>query len=179
MKLRKIAFLALVAVVTLSAISGSVAAYMIKRTQFEENTFTPAVVTCELHEVKNADTTQKTSITVTNTGNVNAYLRVRLVSYWVDPATGAIAAKPSPAVTFTPGMGWVAGSGNTYYYQPPVAPGATTYELLDSAITLTSQDGLVQVIEVFAEAIQAQPAAAVTGSWGVTLSPSGNVIAAP
>jgi hypothetical protein len=179
MKLRKIAFLVLVSVVTLATISGSVVAYMVKRTQFKENTFTPAVVTCELHEVKNADTTKKTSITVENTGNVNAYMRVRLVSYWVDPATGAIAAKPSPVVSFTPGLGWVAGSGNTYYYQAPVAPGDTTYELLGSAITLTSLDGLVQVVEVFAEAIQAQPTTAVTDSWGVTLSSSGNVISAP
>lgn len=180
MKLRKIAFLLLVSVVTLATISGSVVAYMIKRTQFQENTFTPAVVTCELHEVKNADTTRKTSITVENTGNVNAYMRVRLVSYWVDPATGAIAAKPSPDVSFTPGSGWVAGSGgNTYYYQAPVAPGDTTNELLGSEITLTSLDGLVQVVEVFAEAIQAQPTTAVTDSWGVTLGSSGDVISAP
>lgn len=179
MKLRKIAFLLLVSVVTLAIISGSVVAYMVKRTQFKENTFTPAVVTCELHEVKNAETTRKTSITVENTGNVNAYMRVRLVSYWVDPATGAIAAKPSPVVSFTPGSDWVAGSGNTYYYQAPVAPGDTTYELLGSAITLTSLDGLVQVVEVFAEAIQAQPTTAVTDSWGVALSSSGDVISAP
>ena len=108
-------------------------------------------------------------------------MRVRLVSYWVDSATGAIAAKPSPAVSFTPGSGWVAGSGsgNTYYYQVPVAPGDTTNELLGSEITLTSLDGLVQVVEVFAEAIQAQPTTAVTDSWGVTLSSSGNVISAP
>ena len=179
MKPRKIAFLLLVSVVTLATISGSVVAYMVKRTQFKENTFTPAVVTCELHEVKNADTTKKTSITVENTGNVNAYMRVRLVSYWVDPATGAIAAKPSPVVSFTPGLGWVVGSGNTYYYQAPVAPGDTTYELLGSAITLTSLDGLVQVVEVFAETIQAQPTTAVIDSWGVNLSSSGNVISAP
>lgn len=179
MRLRKSLILALLLLLAISTAGGSVVAYMVKRTQFKENTFTPAVVTCELHEVKNADTTKKTSITVENTGNVNAYMRVRLVSYWVDPATGAIAAKPSPVVSFTPGLGWVAGSENTYYYQAPVAPGDTTNELLGSEITLTSLDGLVQVVEVFAEAIQAQPASAVTGSWGVTLNGSGYITSAP
>lgn len=178
MRLRKSLILALLLLLAISTAGGSVVAYMVKRTQFKENTFTPAVVTCELHEVKNADTTKKTSITVENTGNVDAYLRVRLVSYWVDDA-GDIVSKPSQVPVFTPGPGWMAGSDNTYYYQMPVSPGNSTYELLGSVITLTSAEGYRQVVEVFAEAIQAQPASAVTGSWGVTLNGSGYITSAP
>ena len=178
MKLKKGWILAIVILLVAAAVSGSAWAYMIKRTQTEQNDFTPAMVRCELHEVKNANTTQKTSIKVENTGNVDAYLRVRLVSYWVD-GTGAIVSKPSQMPTVTLGLGWRAGSNNTYYYQIPVAPGATTSEMLGSAITLTTADGYVQVVEVFAEAIQAQPTGAVTGSWGVSLNSSGHITAAP
>ena len=179
MKLRKGLILALLLLLAISTAGGSVWAYMIKRTQTEENKFTPAVVTCELHEVKNADTTRKSSIKVENTGNVDAYLRVRLVSYWVDEG-GDIVSKPSQVPVFTPGPGWMAGSGNTYYYQMPVSPGDSTHELLGSVITLTSSaEGYRQVGEVFAEAIQAQPAFAVTGSWGVTLNGSGSITSAP
>lgn len=180
MKTRKIVLTVLIGILLLGAVGGSVWAYMIKRTQTEENLLTPARVECQLYEVKNADTTQKTSVTVENTGNVNAYVRVRMVSYWVDSSTGNVVSKPSQAPTFTLGSGWIAGSNNTYYAQEALAPGAFTSNLLGSAITLSlSSEGYLQVIEVFAEVIQAQPTSAAVESWGVTVNAAGQVTAAP
>ena len=73
---------------------------------------------------------------------------------------------------FTTAEDWIRDEDNdTYYYTKKVAPDAFTTTLLDSDITLRlSSEGYRQVVEVFAEAIQAEPDEAVTSSWGVTIA---------
>ena len=153
--------------VSLILVCGVTIAYLYRATNDVTNMFVPGEVDCEVTEDFNG--TVKSSITVKNTGNIKAWLRVRLVSYWVD-ANGDIMPKASPAVSFTRGEGWVVGKGdNTYIYAKPVIPGAFTEELLGSEITLkTSEEGYRQVVEVFADAIQSEPATAVTDAWGYT-----------
>ena len=157
--------------VSLVLVCGVTIAYLYRATNDVTNMFVPGEVDCEVTEDFNG--TVKSSITVGNTGNVTAYLRVRLVSYWVD-ASGNIMPKASPAVSFTLGEGWQAlkNSADTYIYTSPVAPEAFTENLLGSAITLESKtvDGVTyyQVVEVFADAIQSEPATAVTEAWGYT-----------
>jgi hypothetical protein len=73
--------------------------------------------------------------------------------------------------------GWIKGSSNTYYYQNAVAPTELTDNLLESPIILEKDEsGYMQVIEVFAEAIQSKPYSAVTDSWGVTIDSNGNIV---
>ena len=158
--------------VSLILVCGVTIAYLYRATNDVMNMFVPGKVDCKVYEVTDTGTTtatSKTSITVENTGNVTAYLRVRLVSYWVD-ASGNIMPKASPDVSFTLGSGWVVGKGdNTYIYTEPVAPDGVTGNLLGSSITLTTKtvDGVTsyQVVEVFADAIQSEPADAVTNAW--------------
>ena len=163
--------------VSLVLVCGVTIAYLYRATNDVTNELVPGRVDCEVHEVADGtsatngtvNTGSKTSIKVENTGNLEAWLRVRLVSYWVD-ASGNIMPKASPDVSFTRGEGWVVGKGdNTYIYAKPVIPGAFTEELLGSEITLkTSEEGYRQVVEVFADAIQSEPATAVTEAWGYT-----------
>lgn len=149
-------------------VCGTVYAYMFHRTGETSTAFAPAQVSCEVAETYNG--IEKSSIKVENTGNVDAYLRVRLVTYWVN-GEGKVAAKSSPDLgEITLAEGWIAGKDNTFYYKTPVKPGDSTLELLTASITLTEEDGFKQVIDVFAEAIQAEPARAVTESWKVTLT---------
>lgn len=150
---------------------GSVFAYMFMRTDSYITTFSPAQVSCDVSET--FDGSQKSSITVKNTGNIPAYLRVRLVSYWVD-GEGNVVPKDPPDLSFTVNSGWIKGVDHTYYYTEPVEPN-DDLDLLASPIELIEQDGYRQCVDVFAEAIQAEPAAAVTESWNVTLD-SGNTI---
>lgn len=170
-------FVLIIAVVITVALCGTVLAYMFRQTEYEDNQFTPAEVSCEVLEA--FDGQQKSSIQVQNTGNIDAYLRVRFVSYWVD-AAGNIVAKPSlmPEITFADD--WIKGANNTYYYQKSVAHGKLTENLLSSSILLEKDDenGYLQVVEVFAEAIQSKPTDAVTNSWKVTLDTNGNITAA-
>lgn len=151
---------------------------MFKQTESKENDFLPAAVSCTVAEV--FDDREKSEITVTNTGNIDAYLRVRLVSHWVD-AGGSIVAKPSPLMEVSVSDGWIAGTDNTYYCKAPVAPGAKTINLLFSPIVLQEdfENGYVQVIDVFAEAIQSKPERAVKNSWRVSTDGSGNILPAP
>jgi len=76
---------------------------------------------------------------------------------------------------FTLGEDWIKGSDDTYYYRLPVAPNASTKDLLGSDMTLTEKQGYLQVVDVFAEAIQSLPEEAVTTSWKVTLDDDGNI----
>ena len=180
MKLRKIllVLLACSLLLTLSLL-GTVVAYMFKQTDSVANDLMPAYVDCEV--VETFDGSTKSSITVKNTSNIDAYLRVRLVTYWVND-NGEIMPKASESITVDLAEGWIKGSGNTYYYTSPVKPEASTPDLLkDNAVLALARDestGYRQVVEVFAEAIQSKPASAVTSSWGVTLT-DGKITAAP
>lgn len=166
--------------VSLILVCGITVAYLFRATNDVTNELVPGRVDCEVHEVADGtsatngtvNTGSKSSITVKNTGNIKAWLRVRLVSYWVD-ANGDIMPVASPDVSFTLGEDWVAGKGdNTYIFTTPVAPDGVTGNLLGSSITLTTKtvDGVTcyQVVEVFADAIQSEPTDAVTEAWGYT-----------
>ena len=156
---------------------GTVIAYMFRQTEYKNNKFVPANVSCQVVEA--FDGVEKTSIQVQNTGNIDAYLRVRLVSYWVD-ADGNIVAKPSSMPEINMATGWIKGTNNTYYYTKPVSPAAQTGSLLSSPIILEEdENGSMQVIEVFAEAIQSKPYNAVINSWKVSMDANGNISAAP
>ena len=166
-------FLSLLLVVTL-AISGTVA-YLVTKSEPVENKFTPSHVACQVTE--DFDGTTKSNVNVTNTGDTDAYIRVKLVSYRVNAQgqhIGGTVAVPS----FTPGENWKLHTDGYYYYTLPVAPGEEPKADLIGSIDLTGSyddaDGGSQVIEVMAEAIQSGPDYAVGQSWGVSITP-GNV----
>ena len=167
-------FLSLLFLVIVSV--GGTMAYLLTKTISIENKFTPSKVTCLVTEQFNNNI--KKNVNVTNTGDTEAYIRVKLVTYRVNEKEqhiGGVAEVPE----FTPGTNWVEHNGY-YYYTLPVAPGEKPeYNLIEaSGITLegtySDADGGKQVIEVMAEAIQSNPARAIGDSWGVTIS-EGNV----
>lgn len=171
----------LILALVLLALCGTTFALMLRQTDALDNRFEPAVVSCEVEESYTHPT--KSSIKVKNTGNIDAYLRLRLVTYWVN-GKGEIVFGKADMPTITLCDGWIAGADNTYYYTTPVTPVTPdnlTGELLSSAITLTqdAENDRYQVIEVFADAIQSEPEKAVTGSWGVTLSDDGTIKTVP
>lgn len=157
---------------------GGTMAYLFTQTEPIENTFTPSKVTCQVTE--NFNNEIKKNVNVKNTGDTDAYIRVKLVTYRVNSENqhiGGVATIPD----FTPGTNWVK-YDDYYYYTLPVAPNnmPATDLIGESGITLeesyTDADGGKQVIEVMAEAIQSNPERAVGDSWGVTIS-EGNVTA--
>ena len=179
MKLKKwgIAAAVFVAVAAL----GVTLAFMFKKANVK-NTFMPAEVACTVHEkLDGEDITdsaakggEKSDIRVENTGKVNEYLRVRLVFGFVD-AEGDVTGAASPVYPELVLLdGWLAGKEHTYYYTKAVEPGGFTPALCEP-FTLaeeTLRDGttVFQVVQVFAECIQAEPSDAVQQSWGVTVT---------
>lgn len=136
-----------------------------------QNKFLPTKVTCEVMETFNGSTGVKSNVNVKNTGTIDAFIRVKLVTYRTNDQgqhIGGTASLPN----FTLGKGWVK-YGDYYYYTLPVAPKEKPEADLISSITLesyTDVDGGHQAIDVMAEAIQSEPARAVGQAWGVSIS---------
>ncbi len=163
---RFVAILAVLVLMVGIAVGGTVA-YLIDKTDPVENQFTPSTVTVEIEEEFSG--TMKKNVTAKNTGNIPVYIRILLVTYRVNEAgerIGGAAVIP----TFTPGDGWTLIDGY-YYYGKPVDPDKTPDVPLigEDGIILTEYedpDGGKQVVEVIAEAIQAEPEDAVLAAWG-------------
>ena len=164
-------------VLLLTMMIGGTLAYLTMKTDPIQNVFTPSHVSCFVEE--DFDGTTKSNVNVRKDSDINAYIRVKLVTYRVNAANqhiGGIADLP----TFTLGAGWVKHTDGYYYYTQPVAPGASPAANLTDSMTLTGvyndADGGKQVVEVMAEAIQSVPTSAVVSAWNVdpsTLSTTG------
>ena len=189
MKNRKNSFLPvlIIAIVLFVTTCGSVFALMKTKTPVIENTIEPANVSCELTEDFNQEENKKTAIRVENTGNVDAYIRVCLVTYCVnidDPSQ--IMAYSSQELDFSfDRENWIEETNNIYYYKKQVAP-ETVVELLGgNTIELAKvyneekDEYYLQKVDVFAEAIQAIPAEAVKSSWKISVDANGNITAVP
>lgn len=166
---RKITWLALICVAVFLASIGSAGAYMRKQTEVKQNLFAASVVDCEVKEIFTNN--QKEKITVQNTGNIDAYIRLRFVTYWID-ANGEILFEATPPLAVSHDTSKWTKIDDIYYYHKPVEPGEKTADLLadSSVITLSTKDGKRQVVEVFAEAIQSEPQDAMKESWGVIVT---------
>ena len=136
------------------------------------NTFNPSKVACEVTENFDGSTGVKSNVNVKNTGTIDAFIRVKLVTYRVNKDNQHIGGE-AEIPTFTLGAGWAYYEGY-YYYTLPVAPGKQPKTNLTDSMTLTGTyndaDGGKQVIEVMAEAIQSVPEDAVKAAWGVDFS---------
>lgn len=159
--------LLLALVLLTGAVTGTLA-WLFAKTDNVTNTFVPASVPNTPEEKFDGET--KTSIVIRNTGNIDAYVRVKLVTYRVNDKGDHIGGEATiPA--FTLGANWFEKDGY-YYYTKPVVPNATSGELLDSSIKLqqyTDADGGKQVIEVISESIQSVPTSTVESVWPVTV----------
>lgn len=133
-----------------------------------QNKFLPTKVTCEVTEKFNGTTGEKTKVNVKNTGTIDAFIRVKLVTYRTNDRGQHIGGTASlPA--FTLGTGWVM-YGDYYYYTKPVAPNQKPETNLTDSMTLIGSyldtDGGKQAVDVMAEAIQSVPEDAVKAAWG-------------
>lgn len=170
MRNRAILVIAVAALVCALGAAGAVA-FLIDNTKPVENKFEYAQVTCAVDESFDKTTGEKSNVRIQNTSNIDAYIRVALVTYYVDANGDVDGTKASPDLSFTVPSDWFVKDGY-YYYTKPVASNGYTPNLIES---ITLADG--QVVEVIASAIQSKPAAAVTEAWGVTVNADGTLSA--
>ena len=169
------------ATLCIAAAVGLTLAFMFKKAE-KTNQFIPAEVSCAVrekmdgNEVNGTDAVggEKSDIRVENAGNVREFLRLKMVSYYVDANGDIVGTVSSQYPTLSLKNGWIAGANHTFYYPYPVEPGKAT-EILCEPFSLGQMqlaDGktVYQVIEVIAEAVQAEPISAVQAAWGVTVT---------
>lgn len=124
--------------------AGGTVAWLITNTGAVQNTMVPASVPITINETVKGTT--KSAVTVTNTGNTDAYIRVAIVANAVDSA-GNVIAGDHPAYTVNP-TNWTQ-IGNYYYYNGIVSSGESTAELFTGDVNFA--DGEVNIL---AESIQ-------------------------
>lgn len=175
-KRRSAAVIAVAAAVALASVA---VAFMLRRAEVQSD-FTPAVVTCAVHEKVNgaevtgsaASGSVKSDITAENTGSTTVFLRLRLSACWVD-AEGKTTGTPSALPQITLRQSWLDAGDGLYYYALPVEPGESTTALCEpiGMRTFVSPTGVTvyQQVTVLAEAVQALPEKAAQEAWDVTV----------
>lgn len=155
-------------VLILGAAVGGTLAYLVTQTDPVTNTFEPSHVSCKIEE--EFDGTTKSNVIVQNTGDIDAYIRAKVVITWKDANGNVYAAAPERGTdyTITYGDGWTKGSDGIYYCNSKVAAnnGSTPVLIKECRQTGTAPEGYALSVEILAEAIQAEPAAAVKEAWG-------------
>lgn len=163
-----------VALLILGVVGGSLA-YLFTSTEDVVNTFTPADVTPTINEDFDGDV--KSNVTVTNSGNTDAYIRAAVVITWVDEAGNVVANAEGHTYECNYNLtadGWFVGEDGFYYYSKPVAAKNSTGVLINSARVTAGTEYQLN-IEIMAQTIQAVPASVVENAWGVTVADNGTI----
>lgn len=154
----------------LCILAGGTLAWLFAKTEPVVNTFAAGTTGGEI--IEDFDGYTKENVNVENTGSIDAYVRIRLVSYRVGE-DGQPVGGEAPIEAFVPGDGWVEypEGSHCYYYTRPVKAGDRPEKNLFDKYELTVyEDDSRQVLEVMAELIQSNPQTAVQEAWGVTIS---------
>lgn len=161
-------------VLILGAAVGGTLAYLVTQTDSLTNTFEPSRVSCAIEETLNGTT--KSSVKVQNTGNIDAYIRAKVVITWKDNDGNVYAAAPERGTDYTISYNesdWTE-IGGYWYYKSAVTPENSTNNLIGTCTPNSAAPaGYALSVEILAEAIQAEPAAAVQEAWGVTVGTNG------
>ena len=173
-----------VCILACAAVSGSLA-WLISTPGPVVNEFTPGEVTIQVDETFNGTT--KSDVSIKNTGNVPAYIRVALVPAWVDDE-GNIAAKPASLEQLDndcniawgeDGNGyendWFIGSDGFYYCKTVIEPGASTPILIKSCTVKGEEHEYDFELQVIASAVQSLPTSTVGEVWPVVVGTDGTL----
>ena len=165
MRNRAILVIAVAALVCALGAAGAVA-FLIDTTNPVENTFDPSEVTCEVKEPGWTDgASVKENVSVTNTSNIPAYIRVALVANYADADGNLSPVNPAYTLRWNE-TDWYRAADGYYYCKAAVAPGADTPVLIHSCSAAGVPAGYHFELQVIASAIQSAPFDAVSEAWG-------------
>lgn len=160
-------------VLVLSAAIGGTLGYLTNQVKVT-NTMEIGTIGTEIDEDLENDT--KSNVTVTNTGNSDAYIRAVVVVTWQNAAGEVYPQMPVAGTDYTIkyGSDWEK-LGNYYYYNGVVAAGGKTGNLIDTCTPAGGRapSGYDLNVEILVSAIQADPADAVQEAWGMQYTDSG------
>lgn len=160
-------------------IVGASLAYLFTKSTGITNTFTPTKVTVDIDEdLKNG---VKSNVTIKNTGDIEAFVRAKVVITWKDSSGNVYGKAPVVGTDYSISYNTDAWEliGGIYYCKTPVAADSSSPVLISECRKLDTADvpdGYDLSVEIIAEAIQSKPADVVQQTWGVTIA-NGSVIA--
>ena len=186
---RAAVLLTAIALLLAAAVGGTVA-FLAASTGEVVNTFTPTDIKTEIKEDFN--NTVKKDVYLTNTGNIPAYIRAKVVITWQDDNGNVHSDTPDVGEHYTivwGDTGWDQGSDGFWYYEQPVqplpegvnsatavAPNGVTSHLIESCTSLFKDpEGYNLHVEILTQAIQATPTSVVEQAWGVTVGTNGHI----
>lgn len=175
-----------VCILACAAVSGSLA-WLISAPGPVVNEFIPGEVTIQVDETFDDEHTTKQNVSIKNTGNVPAYIRVALVPAWVDDE-GNIAAKPASLEQLDndcniawgeDGNGyeadWFIGSDGFYYCKTFIKPDESTHILIKSCTVKDGEHEYDFELQVIASAVQSLPTSTVEEVWPVVVDTDGTL----
>ena len=154
---------------------GGVVALIISQSDLLSNTFVPVFVKCDVNATESDGVTSDVSIQ--NIGDINAFIRASVVVNFVSDTDSAVvlgSRKPVLDTDYSITWGssdWTLGSDGYWYYRLPVAPTASTADLIELCSPIgVAPEGYHLEVEVLTSAIQAEPERAVEEAWGASVS---------
>lgn len=148
---------------------GVTTAFLIAKDGSVVNTFKSSQVSCEVNESFNGTT--KSNVSVSNTGDTEAYIRAAIVVTWKDAENGDVyGAMPVLGTDYTMDMdlsNWIEGSDGYYYYKKAVQPDGETDVLIVKckAVQDNVPAGYGLNVEILSSAIQSVPVSVVNEKW--------------
>ena len=161
------------------AVSGTIA-YIFTSSNPVVNTFTPVTPGSQIDE--EFENNVKSNVVVTNTGEVDSYIRAKVVITWQDGAGNIYPLAPTKDTDYTISYlsvkdsttgdvrittDWILSADGFWYYKEPVAAGASTTNLIGEARQIKEcEDTNYKLhIEILSQAIQSTPSTAVVEAW--------------
>lgn len=162
---RRILLLSLLLVLCISV--GGTAAYIVTQTEGVTNIFNPSIVSTKVNETISGIV--KSNVTITNTGDTDAYIRAAIIINWVDADGNIYGSVPDTCdYTTVKGTDWTQNTNDGYYYyNGVVSAGGTTSNLIDSISPKNGvPEGYYLQVTILSSGVQANPDDAVKAAWG-------------
>lgn len=164
-------------IVLLAGAVGGTWAFLVAQSEPVQNNFTYAHVSCTIKE--NFDGTTKSDVQIKNTGDIPAYIRARIVVTWKDANGNVSSTVPVENTDYTIAFNttdWTQQEGDYWYCKTAVDAGGETPVLIIKCEKKGNAPKDYDLsVEILADAIQSEPASAVTEAWGYTpIAASGN-----
>ena len=178
---KSLALLVSMVLLVVGVVGGTIA-YIVTHAAPVENEFIPTEVPCHIEETFKNNV--KTNVQIQNDGNIDAYIRAKVVITWQDKDGNVAAQVPVEGtdytITYNSGNGWVQ-IGDYWYCKQPVgyeAPNNLTPVLIDKCELKegsTAPEGYYLSVEILAESIQSQPSSVIGEVWNVTVNQDGTI----
>lgn len=165
---------------------GGTLAYLITQSEALTNTFHAPNYNTTIDE--KFENNVKENVAIQNTGDADAYVRAAVIILWKcgeEVHSQIPVAGEDYSITWNtnlenPNNLWFLGSDGFYYYKQPVPAGEKTQNLINKCTVIAkgpvmNEKEYTLSVDIVTQAVQSEPATAVTEAWGVTVDADGTL----